>query len=150
MLGKKKDVSAGDRKVHNKQAGMLAIIAGILLIIAGVTGAAAWEAIQSYVEDTFGDNATMEIVFLIFILIASLGGIVVVLGGWLFMREKVRTAKFLLMLGVGMGLVGLIITVMVAIKEGTMLNLSAIGLGFVGIILSVVARSRAVAKDIKK
>lgn len=143
------DISAGARKEFNKRAGMLALVAGIILIIAGVTGAAAWEAIKDFVNANLGQNTALQYAFLVFILVASFGGFIVLIGGVLYLKEKVRTANFLLMLGVGMGLVGVVITLIVALSEMNVMGLAGVGLGFVGIVLSVIARRMAVKVEKK-
>ena len=95
----------------NSQAMVIAIIAGILLLIAGVSGFAAWEAIKDFVTTNVIDNSVVQIVFAILIFIASLGGIAVIAGGLLLGKNKVGTGKFLITLGAGLGLIGLIFSI---------------------------------------
>ena len=137
------ELSVDARKLANKQAGQLAFVSGIILLVAGVTGAASWSAIEAFVTENISENMAIQYTFVIFILVASFGGILVMLGGILFFEEKVRTAKLLIMLGVGMGLIGVIITLIVAISRTELASLTAVGLGFVGIVLSVIARLKA-------
>jgi len=65
----------------NNGAMFIAIIAGLLLLISGLSGVATWETIQDFVKTYVIENYFIEIVFAILILIASLGGISVIIGG---------------------------------------------------------------------
>ncbi|MCK4613463.1 MAG: hypothetical protein KAU14_01560 [Thermoplasmata archaeon] len=124
----------------NRKAMIIAIIAGILLFASGMSGVAAWEEIKDFVSENIADNIEVQIAFSILILIASLGGIGVIIGGVLIGKNKVRTGRLIIGIGVGTGLIGLIFSLVVAIKEES-LNIGAfIGLGAVGIVLSIAAR----------
>ena len=124
----------------NCQAMVIAIIAGILLLIAGASGFAAWEAIKDFVTTNVIDNSVVQIVFAILIFIASLGGIAVISGGLLLGKNKVGNGKFLITLGAGLGLIGLIFSIIVAYKEENLAIGSFFSLGTIGIILSIIAR----------
>ena len=130
----------------NRNAMILAFIAGILLLIAGVNGIAAWETIQNFVTEHIIDNYLVHIIFTILIFIASLGGIAVILGGYLLGQDKVRTGKFFISLGAGLGLIGLIISLWIASSEGNLTIGSFFSIGTIGLILSIVARF-SVKKD---
>ena len=77
----------------NKKAMYVAIIAGIFLLVAGVSGFATWDTIKDFVTSNIIDNSIVQIVFAVLIFIASLGGISVIAGGilitsyFLFMRD---------------------------------------------------------------
>ena len=129
---------------RNSQAMSLAIVAGILLLIAGVSGLAIWETIKDFVTTHVIDNTIVQIVFAILIFIASLGGIAVIIGGLLIGKNKVGTGKFVIALGVGLGLIGLIISLVIAIVEGSFTLSSYLSIGAIGVILSIVARIVAV------
>jgi hypothetical protein len=126
--------------VRNRKAVLIAIIAGILLFIAGINGAAAGETIKEFVNDHFADNIIVQYIFVVLIFIASLGGISVIAGGLLIGKDKVGTGKFLIVLGAGIGLIGLIFSSYVAYKEGNLTIGSFCSVGAIGIILSIVAR----------
>jgi hypothetical protein len=129
---------------RNSQAMGLAIVAGILLLIAGVSGLATWETIKDFVTTHVIDNAIVQIIFVILIFIASLGGIAVIIGGLLIGKNKVRTGKFVIALGAGLGLIGLIVSLVIAIVEGSFTLSSFLSIGAIGVILSIVARIVAV------
>jgi len=119
---------------------VIAIIAGILLLIAGISGAATWEAIKNFVAQQFPGNEILELVFVILIFIASLGGIAVIIGGMLIGKNKIGTGRFFILLGAGMGIIGLIFSIIVAYSEGSLTIGSFLSIGMIGIILSIAAR----------
>jgi len=127
----------------NTKAMAIAIVAGILLLVAGLSSMAAWEEIKAFIIHNIGDNPGIEIVFLILIIIASLGGIAVIIGGLLIFKGNVGTGKLLIVLGVGLGLIGFIITLVIGIMEGSLTIGGFLSISLIGIILSVVARVMA-------
>jgi hypothetical protein len=125
---------------QNSTAMVIAIVAGILLLIAGVTGVATWETIKQFVNVHFVDNIIVQYIFIVLIFIASLGGISVIAGGLLIGKNKVGIGKLFIILGVGIGIIGLIFSSYVAYKEGNLTIGSFCSVGAIGIILSIVAR----------
>jgi hypothetical protein len=125
---------------NNKTAMMLAIIAGILMLIAGVSGLATWETIKAFVTENLTDSFIVQVIFSILLFIASLGGISVIIGGILIGKDKVRTGKFMITLGAGIGLIGLIISIIIAYIENSIVIGSFFSVGFIGLILSIVSR----------
>jgi hypothetical protein len=124
----------------NKGAMIVAILAGILLLISGVSGLATWEAIKNFVTTNIADNYVIQVVFAVLIFIASLGGLSVIIGGWLIGRDRSGTGKLFISLGAGLGLISLIVTIVVAITEYNFSIGSYFSVGAVGLILSIVAR----------
>lgn len=127
----------------NKTAMGIAIVAGLLLFIEGITGFATWETIKQFVTNHIIDNEIVQILFVILIFIASLGGIAVIIGGILVGTNKVKTGKFIIALGAGLGLIGLIVTIIIGITESSFTIHSLLTLGAIGLILSIVARMMA-------
>ena len=127
----------------NKAAMGVAIVAGLLLLIEGISGFATWSTIQEFVEDNVTDNEIVMYIFVILIFIASLGGISVIIGGLLIGKNKVKTGKFIIALGAGLGLIGLIVSIIIGLTEGSFTLNSLITLGAIGLILSIVARMMA-------
>jgi len=101
---------------------------------------AAWEAIKDFVIEHVTDNEVAQYVFAILIFIASLGGISVIIGGLLIGKDKVGTGKFFIMLGAGLGLIGLIFSIIVAYLEESLTIGSFLSIGAIGLILSIIAR----------
>ena len=112
----------------NKKAMIIAIFAGILLLIAGISGLATWETIRNFVINNIINNFIVQIIFAILIFIASLGGISVIAG------------KLFIALGAGLGLIGLIVSIIVALLENNFVIGSFFSIGAIGLILSIVAR----------
>ncbi len=123
---------------------MIALVGGILMLIAGVTGASTWARLGDIAIDITGVKS-LAIVFQILVMIGSLGGIVVILGG-LVLQKAVASGKIMITIGAGFGIIGLIVFLVVTlISDNPAANfISAVGLGFVGLILSIVARQKAV------
>jgi len=124
----------------NNVAVGLAIVAGILLLIAGVSGLATWETIKEFVTEHVVDNSIVQVVFAVLIFIASLGGISVIIGGLLIWKDTIKTGKFLITLGAGLGLIGLIFSIIVGIIEGSFAIGSFFSIGAIGLIISIIAR----------
>ena len=127
----------GEKK---KQAMIIAIFAGILLLISGVSGLATWEAIRNFVTDNIINNYIVQILFAVLIFIASLGGLSVITGGLLIGKDKINTGKLFISLGAGLGLIGLIVSIIVAIMENNFTIGSFFSVGAIGLILSIIAR----------
>jgi hypothetical protein len=128
----------------NKTAGMLAILGGLFMLIAGLTGAATWQHLGDLAIDITGIDA-LGIVFQILVVMGSLGGLLVILGGLLLRADKVGGGKALITIGAGMGIIGLLIFLIVTLlgddPGGSLIG--AMGIGFVGLILTIVARMKA-------
>ena len=127
----------------HKKAMFLAIIAGILLLISGINGIAAWETIKNFVTTNIADHFIIQIIFAVLIFIASLGGLSVIAGGLLIGKDKTGTGKILISLGAGLGLIGLIIAIYIGYSEGSLTISSFFSIGVIGLILSIIARSMA-------
>ena len=125
---------------RNTQAMIIAIIAGFLLIIAGISGLATWETIKNFVTTHIIDNSIIQIVFAILIFIASLGGIAVIIGGVLIGKSSVVLGRFIIALGAGIGLIGLIFSLLITYIDGDLTIGSFFSIGAIGLILSIVAR----------
>jgi hypothetical protein len=122
---------------------IIAIFAGILLIISGISGMATWETIKNYVINNVTDNEIVQIVFAILIFIASLGGLSVIIGGLLIGKNKIGLGKLFITLGAGLGIIGLIFSIIVAFTEDSLTLGSFFSIGMLGLILSIVARMLA-------
>jgi len=129
----------------NKPAMYAAIVGGVCLLVAGVTGAAAWTQIRDIVEQYITTNSTVVDIFNWLIIIAGFGGFAVIGGGLLIGSDSVGVGKFLISLGAGMGLIGFIISIVMWWLDGAtgMLMIGGSIIGLVGIILSIAARQMA-------
>lgn len=125
---------------RSTQAMGIAIVAGILLLISGVSGFATWETIKEYVTMHVIDNEIIQIVFAILIFIASLGGISVIAGGIFIGKKKIMLGKILITLGAGLGLIGLIFSIIIAFTQDSLTLGSFFSIGTIGLVLSIIAR----------
>jgi len=124
----------------NSKAVIVAVFAGILLLISGISGLATWETIKNFVTDNIIDNYIVQIIFVVLLFIASLGGISVIIGGLLIAKDKIRTGKLFISLGAGLGLIGLLVSIIIAFMENNFTIGSFFSVGAIGLILSIVAR----------
>ena len=104
----------------NKKAMYIAIIAGILLLIEGISGLATMNVIKDFVTTHIADNQILQIIFTILIFIASLGGIAVIIGGIIIGKNHIKTGKILIIIGVGIGIIGLIVAFIVAYMQNNL------------------------------
>jgi hypothetical protein len=118
----------------------IAIVAGILLLVAGLSGLVVWEEIKAFVIGNISDNAAIQTVFLILIIVASLGGIAVIIGGILIGTDRMSGGKLLLTLGVGLGMIGFILSLIVGIQQGSLTIGGFLSIGAIGLVLSIAAR----------
>ena len=127
---------------NNEKAMFLALFGGVLMLIAGVSGAAAWNAIGDAVAE-LTDSDEIALAFAVMVLLGSLGGILVIIGALQFKkRKKVKAGKLLITIGAGFGLIGLIILVILSLVNGDFLFFAGIGIGLLGLILTIMARKR--------
>lgn len=105
-----------------RTAALLAYVGGALLLYAGVSGnAGLWDAVGAFVGPMIEDpaqRALVEVVIQIFIVLAGLGGIAVIIGGYLVSHDRVLLGKVLIFLGAATGLIGILIGVGVTMAEG--------------------------------
>ena len=133
---------------RNKLAGIIAIIGGILLFISGTAGMVGFlESLHDIVNELMGDtNETIENVFWILIIIAMLGGISVMIGGYLIWKDFPIAGKILIILGTSMGVVGLIISLIGALYHGetdNLMNWLTTSFAGIGIICAIAAQKIA-------
>ncbi|MHA3962083.1 MAG: hypothetical protein AM325_000980 [Candidatus Thorarchaeota archaeon SMTZ1-45] len=139
--------SAGDR-MRNGLSVAFALIGGILLFQVGWVGSIGFIAdIAAYADLYFPASAeAVTLILTILLYIASLGGIAVILGGILIALSRIRTARFVIGLGAGIGLIGLIIMLVEAYLAGGMdaltdvLTLISQSIAWIGVIMSIMAR----------
>ncbi|MFX0188973.1 MAG: hypothetical protein ACFE8A_14705 [Candidatus Hodarchaeota archaeon] len=146
--------------MRNIAASIFCIIGGILMIIASIIGSAAiYELIVEFLSIQFPDYKTFLRIFLaVCIFIAAGGGISVIIGV-IIAFKSLAPGKFLIGLGAGMGLIGLIIFIVTGIIAGTItgtvtdiiigLLLGPASYGIIGVFMTIFAR-RAMAKGKKK
>ncbi len=130
-----------------KVAAILAYIGGTLLLIAGTTGSTGIVgSILEYLIENIGGATADLLSYLLQILnvIANLGGISVIIGGVLIVKQRKRFGQFMIGIGAGMGLFGFLLILGSAFIYGwvNVMNLLIIfsqSIGWIGIILSIIA-----------
>jgi uncharacterized membrane protein YozB (DUF420 family) len=133
----------------NEKAAAIAAIAGLLMLLSGVTGASQWRRTFAIVEGLLGASPLLRFVQLVFVALGSVGGVFVLLGAYAFREDKVRTGKALILFGTGFTLVSLVIFAVIAVQHGEWPFAGGAVLGFFGIVLSVYARLKARAVPLK-
>jgi hypothetical protein len=140
--------------IRNKLAGTLAIVSGVLFLVSGYhPSTAVYDLIvaglKEYTAKDVWQVAIVPIGILAFI--AQLGGIVVIVGGVLFLKNRITSGKFLVMIGTGQGILTIILSLVLGLaSEGTNF-LSNYVLWFtgtaagIGIICSIISRTVATA-----
>ncbi|MFX0097061.1 MAG: hypothetical protein ACFE7E_04810 [Candidatus Hodarchaeota archaeon] len=137
----------GEGKPSNFPSLILATIAGILLIVSRTSGGLGfYGTILSYIAVQFGGEVALVVSYLLWALsiIASLGGFAVIIGGFLIHRGRVTTGRFIISIGAGMGIIGLLVEIGSAALQGWtslvgLLFAMTQSLSWIGIILSIVA-----------
>jgi hypothetical protein len=127
---KKKPIRKKDRVL----AFWFAMISAVLLFASGTTGVKSWTAIQGLVT-AYVESYTLNLLFVLILIIASLGGIVVCIGGYLVLRNRVFLGNLLILFGSGAGIVSLVINLIVSIfafefSFNTYTSLSSLGVLF--------------------
>ena len=135
--------------MRNGLAIALALIGGFLLFQVSWLGSIGFIAdIAVYAALYFPAAAdVVTLILTILLYIAALGGIAVIIGGILIAMNRIGTGKFVIGLGAGVGLFGLIITLVEAYLAGgvaaltNFLMLVSQSIAWIGVIMSIVARS---------
>jgi len=131
-------------------AGALAVVGGVMLVFGGFAGTAqsTLDSVKRAAEDWFPDNdqkGTILTVLTVMIYLAMLGGLAVILGGYLMWKDYDIAGKILVWLGTGVGVLSLVISAAIALATGNWdafvaSNLTLVG---IGLVLSIVARRLA-------
>ena len=141
--------------MHNRTSFILCIIGGSLLITSAASGTIA--VIEDIVDDLaklFGPDfvVTFAIVMGILAVMTCLGGIGVIIGGFVFTTHRLELGRSIVLVSVATGIVGLLVSLVQSIMAGDpILNFTfqiAQSLGWGGAILSVEARIVAEQKPV--
>ncbi|MEO9362464.1 MAG: hypothetical protein ABI348_01065 [Nitrososphaera sp.] len=140
--------------IRNKLAGILAVASGLLFLVSGYhPSTVIYDLVVAGLKEyTTKDVWQVAIVPVgILALVAQLGGIVVIIGGVLFFKDRITSGKFLVMIGTGQGILTIILSLVLGLaSEGTNF-LSSYVLWFtgtaagIGIICSIISRTVATA-----
>jgi len=136
-------------KKRNLTAFLISVPAGLLLLIKGVQGPTGFYfLILNYVNDLLSVGVVKSILvfgLLFLIVLSSLGGLTVVLGGFLIWKDHVSSGKFFIGIGAGMSVFLIVFLLITLATSGDLYSVVAqYGiLGWLGIFLAFLARSIA-------
>lgn len=132
--------------MRNLVAFVVSIVAGSLLIVSGTRGPIGIYQLILQQLPSFTNNALVlevaALVLLFLIIMSSLGGFVVIFGGYLIYRNHIGTGRLTIGLGAGVGvpwLLFMLLTVAVT-QDFTSVIAQHSLVGWTGIILSFIAR----------
>ncbi len=115
----------------------LAIISGVLLLISGGAGVSTFESLKQAVLENY-DSEAIALAFTALMLLASFGGLLVILGGiWIGKKQEVEKGELFLKIGMGVGLIGFLIMMVTALMgNGVVIaasstTLTGVGLSFI-------------------
>ncbi len=128
---------------RNTQAAIIAVIAGILLLIVGLNGVTGVDRLFALLEEWFGTNEALRILAYVLGAIAALGGVAVLIGAYFVATEHVRTGKLLITLGSGAGILTLLLFLARNVASEQFSYIFAVLPAILGVVLAIVARSWA-------
>jgi uncharacterized membrane protein YuzA (DUF378 family) len=132
----------------NDKAALLAVVAGILLIVSGYTGVRSVDRFFTLLEDLFGNRPFLVVLAYVFIGIASLGGFAVLFGGYLIWRDRVRLGRVIILIGSGAGFFTLLLFVLVNLRREEFSLLASVLPAILGVAVGIVARFLSVPKPL--
>lgn len=128
-----------------KIAGSIGIAGGVCLTLGGFTGHTMLQIIKDFVDKYLPENIGSPIGTLLSVLIfiALLGGIAVIIGGYLIYRDVERIGKIFIILGLGVGITSVIVEAIVAYLTKNMEGfiVASTTMKGLGIILGAIARA---------
>ena len=133
--------------IHNKNALVLSIIGGVLMIISGASGAiAVLDVLADSLTVLFGLSAVLplEAVMGYLAIMTSIAGLVAIIGGFILTTNRVWVGRIILLGAIAAGVLGLLMSMVQLVMVGT-LNLGITlqlqqSLGWIGAIIAIVAR----------
>ena len=127
----------------NSQAALLAAIGGVLLLAAGYSGVRGVDHFFDWLVAIFGPRPLLLELSRVFGGIASLGGIAVLLGGYLISKDRVRIGRILILIGSGAGFVTLLLFISVNLWREEFSFLVEVLPAILGVAFGVAAQLRA-------
>ena len=99
-------------------------------------------------EEVFGTRPFLRVLAYVSVGIASLGGFAVLLGGYLIWIDRVRTGRFLILVGSGAGFFTLLLFLLVNLRREEFSFLVSVLPAVLGVAIGIAARLRAKPKPI--
>ena len=133
--------------IHNKNALVLSIIGGVLMILSGASGAiAVLDVLADSLTVLFGFSAVLplEAVMGYLAIMTSIAGLVAIIGGFILTTDRVWVGRIILLGAIAAGVLGLLMSMVQLVMVGT-LNMGITlqlqqSLGWMGAIIAIVAR----------
>jgi len=133
--------------IHNKNALLLSILGGTLMIISGASGAiAVIDVLEEALTAMFGLSVvlTFEAVMGYLAVMTSMAGVVAIIGGFILTTDRVWVGRIILLGAIAAGVLGLMMSMVQLVMTGT-LNMDIAlqlqqSLGWIGAIVAFVAR----------
>jgi len=126
----------------------LAAVAGFLLLVSGYTGVRSVDRFFTLLEELLGSRPFLIVLAYFFIGVASLGGFVVIFGGYLIWKDRVRLGRVLILIGSGAGFFTLLLFVLVNLHREEFSLLASVLPAILGVALGIVARFLSVPKPL--
>jgi hypothetical protein len=130
----------------------MVLVGGILLFLEGAIGSIGFLSLLQE-ANTIPELADfiwiIDLILWVLLLLASGGGITVIIGGYLMTTDRVGTGKFVVGIGAGMGLIGLLVSlypILTAYGVGGVvdfLTIASQSAGWVGAVLTIIGRQTA-------
>lgn len=121
----------------------MAVVAGILLLLSGFTGASQWQRTFTFLGEILGASLLLRFVALVFVALGSVGGVLVLFGALAFRRNRVRMGRVLILLGTGVSVVSLVLFLILQLRHGDWPFAGGAVFAISGVVLSVAARFQA-------
>lgn len=135
-------VATRHRLTPNDEAAILAVVAGVFLLAAGVSGAPQFERTFLLLHRLLGPLPLLRPVAFLVVSIAAWGGFAVIAGGLVVRLDHPQVGKVLMYLGTGFSVFSLAAFVVLQLADRTIPFAGGIGFGAVGVVLSIAARFR--------
>jgi hypothetical protein len=133
--------------IHNKNALLLSILGGVLMIISGASGAiSVIDILEDALTSTFGLSVvlTFEAVMGYLAIMTSMAGVFAIIGGFILTTDRVWVGRIILLGAIAASVLGLMMSMVQLVMAGT-LNMNITmqlqqSLGWIGAIVAFVAR----------
>lgn len=126
-------------KKKNRKVFWLALISSIFLFISGTNGVAGLRSIGNVVLN-YIDFQLLQPLFIILLIIASFGGLSVLVGGILALKNKELLSKIFIWLGSGAGILGFFFNLFISIITLNLPKYSSLSFSSLGIIFALAAQ----------
>ncbi len=126
----------------------MAAVAGFLLLVSGYTGVRSVDRFFTLLEELLGSRPFLIVLAYFFIGVASLGGFVVIFGGYLIWKDRVRLGRVLILIGSGAGFFTLLLFVLVNLHREEFSLLASVLPAILGVALGIIARFLSVPKPL--